>query len=163
MKVLLRELKQVDAGMSDAVQETYSKLIFKGFTVVNDTKNPLKSSYSSEGVSVSMGADYSAEDLDTLTSEGVLCVNALLVYLNRKSQILSWFQCGIINKAEFAGALRNLLDGTVNSMSMIFGVSGKVAQGGKQTEVSASGFANSDEQDLDSVCESKGLEDDGKL
>lgn len=169
MRVLLKELASIDSEVTESVNKMYSKLIFKDFSVVNDTKNPLKTSYTSEGVSVSLGADYSLVDEDTVTSEGVLCINSILVYLNRKSQIMSWYQCGIISKMEFSKALRDLIDNTINILAMIFGITSKlnkdtVAHVGQ--EVKAGGFSNRDEEDLNSVCkpvQSSDLDDDGTL
>lgn len=169
MRVLLKELANIDSEVTGSVNKMYSKLIFKDFSVVNDTKNPLKTSYTSEGVSVSLGADYSLADEDTVTSEGVLCINSILVYLNRKSQIMSWYQCGIISKMEFSKALRDLIDNTINILAMIFGITSKlnkgtVAHAGQ--EVKAGGFSNKDEEDLNSVCkpvQSSDLDDDGTL
>lgn len=169
MRVLLKELASIDSEVTELVNNMYLKLIFKDFSVVNDTKNPLKTSYSSEGISVSLGADYSHVDKDTVTSEGVLCINSILVYLNRKSQIMSWYQCGIISKVEFSKALRDLIDSTIRIIAMIFGITSKL---NKETvdadgqEANAGGFSNRDEEDLNSVCkpvQSSDLGDDGAL
>ena len=87
------------------VQSIVDSINFKTITSSMNGVNPLSGSYESASASITIDADIS-----NLDNDSIMVANVCLSYLNRRAVLLSWYQTGLIKADQYKDQIRLITD-----------------------------------------------------